>query len=190
MNYQSLRQFTLTITELSDNDFDLLTSCISVKFLKKGEILLKQGEISRSFYFVISGYLRTFYDREGIAVNMNFTFEHNFTTNLKSFRNRTPSEVIIAAGEDSTVWVFDLSQLSGRYPAGSKVPTFVRRLAIGLLLMSEEHNELLKLRTPTERYRYIELKNPSLLQRVSLSHIASYLGVARETLSRIRAKHE
>jgi len=48
---------------------------------------------------------------------------------------------------------------------------------------------MFKMYTPTERYRYIEKNNPRLLQRVSLTQIASYLGIARETLSRIRAKN-
>ena len=150
--------------------------------------MIRQGEICRSFYFVENGYLRTFYDNDGTIVNMNFTFEGNFTTDVKSFRKRKATELIIEAGENSAIWVFDLSKLSGKYPPGSKVPTFIRRLAIDILLASLAHSELLKLHTPTERYRYIELHHPSLLQRVSLSHIASYLGIARETLSRIRGK--
>jgi CRP-like cAMP-binding protein len=68
------------------------------------------------------------------------------------------------------------------------IALFVRRLAIRLLLASEEHSNLFKLYTPTERYRYIEKNKPELLQRISLSQIASYLGVTRETLSRIRRK--
>jgi CRP-like cAMP-binding protein len=190
LNQEILRQITLTIYKLSDDDLDLLISCAFVKHLKKGEALLRQGEICRSLYFVERGYLRTFYDRDGTVVNMNFTFEGNFTTDVKSFRSRKPTEIIIEAGEDVSVWVFDLSRLSGKYPPGSKVPTFIRRFAIGLLLASEGHNEMLKLHTPTERYRYIELNRPSLLQRVSLSHIASYLGLARETLSRIRGRND
>jgi CRP-like cAMP-binding protein len=190
LNKEILRHITSTIYKLSDDDLDLLTSCAFVKHLKKGEALLRQGEICRSLYFVERGYLRTFYDRDGTVVNMNFTFEGNFTTDVKSFKSKEPSEIMIEAGEDVSVLVFDISGLSGKYPSGSQIPTFIRRLAIGLLLASESHNELLKLHTPTERYRCIELNQPSLLQRVSLSQIASYLGVARETLSRIRGRIE
>jgi len=57
-----------------------------------------------------------------------------------------------------------------------------------MLLIAEEHINFYKMYTPTERYHYIEKNNPQLLQRVSLSQMASYLGVTRETLSRIRAK--
>jgi CRP-like cAMP-binding protein len=190
LDHEILRQITSTIYKLSDDDLDLLTSCAFVKHLKKAEALLSQGEICRSLYFVERGYLRTFYERDGTDINMNFTFEGHFTFDVKSFRSKKPTEIRIEAGEDVSVLVFDISRLSGSYPSGSQVPTFIRRLAIGLLLASESHNELLKLHTPTERYQYIELNQPSLLQRVSLSQIASYLGVARETLSRIRGRND
>ncbi len=57
-----------------------------------------------------------------------------------------------------------------------------------MLLASETRGDLLKIYTPAERYHYIERNTPHVLQRVPLSHLASFLGVSRETLSRIRAK--
>ena len=80
-------------------------------------------------------------------------------------------------------------KIPDKYKSSLPVSQFVRRLAIRILLASEEHGNLFKMYTPTERYRYIEKNNPRLLQRVSLTQIASYLGIARETLSRIRAKN-
>ena len=95
----------------------------------------------------------------------------------------------IEAGEDASVWVFNLDEITGRYNSHPQIVLFIRRLAIHLSVASEEHSNFFKLYTPTERYRYIEKNKPHLLQRVSLSQLASYLGVARETLSRIRAKN-
>jgi CRP-like cAMP-binding protein len=68
------------------------------------------------------------------------------------------------------------------------VSQFIRRTIIQMLLASETRGNLLKIYSPAERYQYIEQKIPHILQRVSLSHLASFLGVSRETLSRIRAK--
>lgn len=185
---ETLRAAVLNVVEMADDDLALLLSCATRRALKKGEAILQQGHICRSFYLVDSGYLRTWYDKDGSAININFTFEGNFACNLKSFRNRLPSELTIEAGEDSAVWVFDIDKISGHFEARPQVARFIRRLAISLLLDSEAHSDLFKIYTPTERYRYIEKNKPALLQRVSLSQIASYLGVTRETLSRIRAK--
>lgn len=176
------------LIELSEEDFTLLNTCISIQELKKGEILLSEGEVCRGFYLVKSGHLRTYYNKDGVPINLNFTFEGGFASNLNSFKHRSPSEVTIAAGEHSFIWVFSIRQLSDHFNTNPMFSKLMRRLAIQLLLASEEHNKLFKIFTPAERYHYIETHNPQLLQRISLSQMASYLGVSRETLSRIRAR--
>ncbi len=188
MDQKTPQSYILQVVPLSDEDLLLLMSCAQERILKKGEALLKEGVVCRSIYLVTSGYLRTYYNKEGIAINLNFTFEGNFTSNIKSYTSRQPSELTIEAGEPSVVWVFNIDHISGQYNAQSEIARFVRRVAIRLLVASEEHSDMFKIHTPTERYQYIEKNNPELLQRISLSQIASYLGVTRETLSRIRAK--
>lgn len=189
MDHKTLYSYIEPVIALSGDELTLLMSCATKLPLKRGEQLLKEGEVCRAFYLVESGYLRTYYDRDGVAINMNFTFEGDFTANLKSYRNREPSETIIEAGEDSIIWIFNLRQIAEQYDAYPQVSRFVRRLAITQLLTAQEHSDLVKLYTPAERYRHIEKNNPKLLQRVSLSQLASFLGVTRETLSRIRAKN-
>jgi CRP-like cAMP-binding protein len=169
-------------------DIPLLVSCAETCQLKKGGILLKEGEICRSFYVVETGYLRTYYNKDGVTINLNFTFEGEFVTNYKSIINRQASEHFIEAGEDANLWVFNLDTIAQRFNAHPQIVLFIRRLAGHLLVASEEHSNFFKMYTPTERYLYIERNNPKLLQRISLSQLASYLGVTRETLSRIRGK--
>ncbi|HEY0244740.1 MAG TPA: cyclic nucleotide-binding domain-containing protein [Mucilaginibacter sp.] len=62
----------------------LLVGCAEYRKLKKGEILLNEGELCRAFYLVEKGYLRTYYNKDGTEINLNFTFEEEFTTNFKS----------------------------------------------------------------------------------------------------------
>jgi len=176
-------------SRISDDDLSFLLNCAEGLELKKGDLILKEGVICRSFYFVEKGYLRTWYNRDGATINLNFTFEGDFTSNLKSLKGRQGSEFNVEAAEDTTLWVFNLDTISKQFEPHPQISIFVRRLAIHVLLASEEHSNLFKIYTPTERYRYIEQNNPKLLQRVSLSQMASYLGVTRETLSRIRAKN-
>ena len=165
MDYKTLQSYIAPIIVLSEDELALLMTCATKLQLKKSEQLLKQGEVCNAFYLVESGYLRTYYDKVGVGINMNFTFEGDFTANLRSYRSRQPSDT---------------------YP---QVTRFIRRLAITQLLTAQEHSDLIKLNTPAERYRHIEKNSPQLLQRVSLSQLASYLGVTRETLSRVRAKN-
>jgi CRP-like cAMP-binding protein len=191
MDNQKLAAYIKQVSpNITDGEIPLLISCAANQRLKKGEDALKEGEVCRSFYLVEEGYLRTYYNKDGDAINLNFTFEGDFASNLKSLRGHKPSEVVIEAGEDASVWIFNLDVIMDQFKADPAIVLFIRRLMAHLLVASEEHGHFFKMYTPTERYRYTEKNNPRLLQRVSLSQIASYLGVTRETLSRIRAKNE
>lgn len=188
MDHKALLANINEVSAISDEDFCQLLTCTRLVAMKKGDLIQKEGETCRAFYIVNTGYLRTFYNKDGVEINLNFTFEGHFTTDLKSIKNKKPSEFNIEAGEDGAVWEIDRDKLSQYYKSNPQIALFIRRLAIRLLLASEEHSNLFKLYTPTERYHYIEQHSPRLLQRVSLSQLSSYLGVSRETLSRIRAK--
>ena len=190
MDNTTLRAAILRVSKtITEEDVDLLMSSAVAQTLKKGEILLNEGEICRSFYLVDRGYLRTYYYKTGVAVNLNFTFEGSYATNIKSVKSKQPSDLVIEAGEDTVVWIFDLDIIAKKFDSHPQIILFTRRISTLLFVASEEHSNFFKMCTPTERYRYLEKNNPMLLQRVSLSQIASYLGVARETLSRIRKKN-
>jgi len=175
---------------ISDEELSLIISCAQNIQLKKGEAVLKEGDVCRSFFLVEKGYLRTWYNKDGITINLNFTLEGEFATNVKSLKTHQPSELTIEAGEEASVLVFNLDIIVKEFGSHPQIVLFIRRLAMHMLLVSEEHNKLFKMYTPTERYRYMEENKPELLQRISLSQIASYLGVTRETLSRIRGKRD
>ena len=188
MDVHNLEYYINQILELSPEELGLLTACVVSRQLKKGELILKEGAICRHFYLVQKGHLRTWYNKDGVSINLNFTFEGSFSSNLKSLKNREASTFNIEAGEDSDVWVFPLDNISRQLNLYPQISRFIRRLAIQILIDSEEYSNLFKIHTPAERYYYMEQNNPRLLQRIPLSQIASYLGVARETLSRIRAR--
>jgi len=173
---------------MSDEDVALVLNSGIIRALKKGEVLVKEGEECRAFFLVRNGYLRNWHNKDGTVINLNFTFEGGFTTNLKSFYTHEPSEFTIEAGEPTTVLIFDFDVIMKKFNADDRIVLFIRRVVAQLLLAYEEHINFYKMYTPTERYHYIEKNNPQLLQRVSLSQLATYLGVTRETLSRIRAK--
>ncbi len=143
--------------------------------------------MARHIYFVESGYLKCcLYNKDGKEINLQFALENTFITNLKSLRTGAPSEYTILAGEPSTLWTFDKEDLLRLYGLSPEIESFGRRLLESLLIAQEEHGNLFKLHTPLERYHYLVQHQPELIQRVSLSQLSSYLGIARETLSRIR----
>lgn len=188
MNTEGLQHYIRLITPMSDENLVLLEQTANHLTLKKGEHLLDQGQICRYYYLVDTGYLRTYHHKDGVAINIHFTFEGGFTTVLNSLKTPMPSLFTIEAGEPSSVWTLERKALADLCNVSPEIMLFSRRLISRMLLASEENNNLFKMYTPLERYRFIEQHNPQMLQRVSLSQIASYLGVTRETLSRLRSK--
>ena len=176
------------LTEISVSSIDKLFQIANQRQYKKGNIILKQGQICQTIIFVEKGYLRTFIDKDGKEINTDFTFEGNFTTNLKSLRSSSTSDTSIQAGEITTVYEFDKNKLLELYNVSAEIESFGRKLLEQLLIAQEEHINLFKLYTSTERYQYLQNNKSEMLQRISLSQLSSYLGIARETLSRIRKK--
>jgi CRP-like cAMP-binding protein len=165
-----------------------LSGYFNHKIFEKGETVLREGEICYDLYFVEEGYLRTYYNKDGTEINIYFNFESSFATHLRSSKLRVPSEFTIEAGEKTRLWILNRPLLAELSLSSSEIMLYSRRLLGRILMDSSAHNNLLRIYSPAERYQYIAQNNPQLLQRVSLSQLASYLGVTRRTLSRIRGE--
>jgi len=174
------------ISPMSEKSIRLLCANYHAQMLRKGQILLKEGQQCRYIYFIENGLLRTYYIKNGREISLNFAFEDSFVSNLKSFLSERSSEYNISASEDTAVWKFSREQLLDLYRQSGELESFGRKLMERLLIRQEEHSNLFKLYNPAERYHYIAKYFPQMLQRVSLSQLASYLGISRETISRIR----
>jgi CRP-like cAMP-binding protein len=177
-----------SISNLSAEAVTLLCSVAVPLHLKKGEALLKEGQVCKKFNFIEKGCLRSYQLKDGKEMNINFHFENRFVSNVKSLLSQTPSDYFISAVEPSIVHQFHRPDMFRIYEQSNEIVTYGKSLLEQIVVEQEEHINLLKLYTAEERYDYLQQHNPALLQRVSLTQLASYLGVARETLSRIRGR--
>ena len=187
MTTSTLQSILNDITQFSEDEYKFLEPYIERVTLKKNQILLEEGQLCTSVFLVETGILRNYYNNNGLDVNLNFTIEHQFTTSFEAYMNREPSKIIIQAIEKSDVWIIkvrDISKVTGSFENFS---TFIRRIAIRVLFATEEHHNMIMMNLPADRYRYLLEKKPELIQRISLTHLASYIGITRETLSRIRS---
>ncbi|KAA9346715.1 Crp/Fnr family transcriptional regulator [Larkinella humicola] len=186
MTHRSLEAGIQSIAELSRDASDLLICSTRQKPLAKGQVLLPEGQVCKTIWYVEKGYLRTFYNKDGKEINTRFSFENEFVTDLKSLRSGAPSACWIQAGEATVVWEFAKVTLLDLYRQSAEIESFGRNLLEQMLVDQEDHANLFRIHSPTERYAYVVRHFPQLLQRVSLSQLSSYLGMARETVSRIR----
>lgn len=180
------RQKIKSVTDISEESIQLFLNIMHPRPVERNDVLLRQGDVSRTLFFVEKGYLRSYSEKDDKEVTLSFTLENNFATNLKSARYNSPSAFSTQVAESGLVWEIDKADLYRLYEISFEINVFVRKLLEELLMIQEEHTSLFKLKKPTERYQYLLEHEPELVKRVPVTHLASYLGITRETLSRIR----
>jgi len=173
----------------TDTELERIAAVTVVKKLKKRQYLLRQGEVCRFKAFVVSGSLRLYRTSDDAVEHvMRFATENWWLNDLESFRSGRPAKGAIDALEDSTLllWSKENWELLKR-----EIPAF-NALQASLISRSldAQGDRLYSTISYSAEERYHEfLKSfPDFYHRVPLHMIASYLGVSRETLSRIR-KH-
>jgi CRP-like cAMP-binding protein len=170
---------------LTDTEWIEIQKCIEPKWVRKGELILKEGTICKHLYFLEKGLLRFFTWKDGNDITKYFTEECYLFTSQKSFTKQQPSSENIETLEDSLIWqmTYDHAHALLSLPGWN---TFIRKLIQEVQSYTEEILEDLQTRTAEDRYKIMLDNSSSLIQRVSLRHLASYLGIAPQSLSRIR----
>ena len=155
--------------------------------IQEETILLKEGEKAASAYFVISGGVRLFFYTEKSEVTLEFFFENSFVSSFSSFTKGAPSNYWLETIEPSELLDFskdNIKRMSHRLPnlqsqygeaLENRLSEYIQRLHTFLSLNAQE------------RYEELVTSRPDLLLRVKQKYLASYIGIAPESLSRIRS---
>lgn len=185
----NLLLYLQSLTSLSSADWELLQPVLTPLAFKKGTHLLREGEVCNALYYINRGYCRSYHLKDGLEKNTAFYFENDIATNIQSFGAGTPSVYNIVACEPLQVIAFNKQRLFEAAQQSAGIETLGRKCIRLFAIRQEEQASLLQRYTPGERYDWLVQHQPEMLQRVSLSQLSSYLGVARETLSRIRKRN-
>ncbi len=174
--------------KLSAESREALLSLMKKGSLPKGHVLVHCGDICRNVYYVEKGLVRTFYLKDGKEVTERFKAENSFTCSMSGYVTNTPDGRQIELLEPSVIWSMPYTELEKLYDRYHEVERLGRYLITQEMV--EIHHRLSELQFMPAQERYSKLieTDPSLLQRVPLGLISSYLGITQETLSRIRAK--
>ncbi len=180
------------LKDVNESDLnDLLTDFQKImkkSFCLKKDLLHKEGTICSHLYLIESGIARSFYHKDGKDITAHFAVENGTITAIDSFIQRKKSRYNIELLEDSEIISIshqDMQILLQEKPHYEKyIRLFLEQIYIDLA----ERIEDLLFHTAKERYDKLVKNTPSLLQRVNLKHIASFIGITQETLSRIRKK--
>lgn len=186
---KQFKKFCAAIVPFTDEEWQAMENCIRIKKLHKNEHFLKQGETCTKMAFVSKGYSRLYFLIEGEEVTKDFCFEETFTGSFASFLSRKPSAFNVVAMEDMLLLTIEYNALMDLYARYMCWNTFGRIVVEQFAIRKENREVTFLLYPPEKRYLEVTQKNPSILQRVPLKIVASYLNMTPETLSRIRAKH-
>jgi CRP-like cAMP-binding protein len=182
----SFRKKMQSLASVSNENIEELEAVMHQKFINRGEVVLQEGQVCRIYYFIVKGCMRSFGLKEGREVNVNFYFENDTACDFDSFRKEVPSEFYMVAMEDCEVLYAVKSEAGPVWLNNLSLHELIFRFFQELYLEEEKHSNSFKLLTPEERYQYVIDCKPDYLQRIPLIHLASYLGISRETLNRIR----
>ncbi len=161
---------------------------IKVKKIKKNELLLLEGQISKDIYFILKGALRQYSFNKGEEVNFLFYFENDFVFDHSSYLTDMPSIYCIRAIEDCLTLCITKDILTGLWFSSLDWLKLYNRINETAIVRLYKRNEVLLTLSPEERYLKLLEVHPQLMERVPLAKIATFLGITVPSLSRIRKR--
>jgi CRP-like cAMP-binding protein len=159
---------------------------LTLQRYEKGQLLHRAGERCSTLFLVKTGAVRSFYLVEGRDVTAHFALEHGLVGALDSIVKGQASRYSIEALEPSEVYRMEYAEMEAYLDRHPEQERLARQVTQQLYLGLVERLEGMTFLSARERYEHLMAHFPGITQRVGLGHIASYLGITQETLSRVR----
>lgn len=171
---------------LSNECQEELIANSKVSAFKRGEVVVREGQFSKKAYLIVEGCSRAYYLKDGKDISDWFTFENQFMAAIVSFFSDKPSPHYVEFVEDSTVLEFSKDVMDKLTNKHHDFERFISKMVTETMLGLCERLYTIQFNKADERYNHLLSIYPNITNRIPLTHIASYLGITLETLSRIR----
>jgi len=171
--------------EIDKADLEIILSCFKTRQIKKGQLILKRGQIAYQYFYINSGALRFFFGEFEEQFTAWIVFEDEFFTEISSLNPQKPTRFNIEAIEDTELIYIDMSDMEILYKQFPAWQEFGRitweAMAVRMI------DQIINFQTLSAEERYLALiTNSKIAQSVPVKQIASYLGITPNALSRIR----
>jgi Cyclic nucleotide-binding domain. len=183
-----LRQQIEKIVPLTNDEFGLVLSHFKEKNFKKHQIIIHEGDYVQYDFYVVKGLMKSSHTNpEGKEHIIQFALEDWWITDPQAFHNNTKATLNVDCLEDTKALVISLENREKLCKDLQKMEYFfLKKTTAGYIALQKRILCLIS-STATERYYNLLAQYPGLIQRIPKSMVASYLGVSRETLSRLAA---
>jgi CRP-like cAMP-binding protein len=185
---KKLLDYFSKIMPISKEEADAIAATMIIKNYTKGDILLKEGQISMEAYFVLEGCVRQYNIVDGEEKTSNFFTEEQWVISLNSFSNSIPSTHYMACSTDAILVVGNREKEEDLYHRFPRLETISRKVMEKVFSEQQEIMSCYTAYTAEQRYLKLLESRPELFQIIPQFQIASYIGVKPESLSRIRKR--
>jgi CRP-like cAMP-binding protein len=182
-----LSEYLKNIAKLSGSLEEDLKILFEPKVFSKGDHLFKPGEICRHMFYIEKGLVRVYYySASGKEITAWFSAEDSLITALDSYYYHKPTSDYCEVLEESVIHPIGFSEFEIilNSEKGARLAFYI---LYEITRKMTEYISSIKFQSAEERYKALIKEYPTIQQRTSLGHIASYLGITQETLSRIRS---
>ena len=183
------REIARIYCRLSPSGIEALSELLVPFKYAKGDVVLPEGDICKHMYFVERGMVRQYYYKNGRDVTEHFSYEGRIVVCIESFLKQEPSRLIVEALENSHLFGIPYDELHELADQNKEIELLFRKIMEHALISSQIYADSQRFENATERYLRLLNTKPEILLRAPMLHIASYLQMSPETLSRVRAAH-
>ena len=183
-----IEQILNQISFLSDSSLLKIIDKTQLIKLAKSAIIIDTDKVEKKIYFVKKGILRAYTIDDGKEITFWFGKEGDLILSMRSYIENKVGYETIESMEDCELYEIKMSDLQEFYATNLEIANWGRKLSEIELIKTEERFISRQLGTAIDRYKKLLIEIPSLINRVQLGYIASFLGISQVTLSRIRAE--
>ncbi|WP_443936664.1 Crp/Fnr family transcriptional regulator [Pedobacter sp. MW01-1-1] len=182
-----LDSFRAVCPQITEDELDFVRTRVTVSEFEKRAFYLKEGQIQQSLCFIVSGLIRSYYlDEKGNEINVGFCMENEYSTDYGSFITQRPSKYYFQFLEPSLVVNLPYAVMQEGYERFKNLERYGRLITEEILKMHQARLEGFLFDKAEERYLNFVKHRAKLFNRISLTYLSSYLGIERQSLSRIR----
>jgi CRP-like cAMP-binding protein len=184
-----LKIFLKNFADFEEEELDRIVGFFKPRSVKKNDILLHEGNVSKEFYYVHTGGIRTFYiDKNGHEKTRYVMLDNQIGTTLSSFISQKPSIEFIEALDDTELLTISHQDFYRLINEIENWKNFYQKILEKAYLFQNRKIEALVTLTAKQRYEHLLTETPIFVQRLSNKVLASYLDIREETLSRLKSK--